>query len=422
MRAEPRWLPVVEVLLVVVLLAGWRLLRVLATPSDIVRTGADLLREHDFTTQFREVGQPEVDALVRLYNELAAALRAERVRHEEQHLFLEKLIAASPAAILVADADGRISHANPAAARLLEAPTAELVGKRPAELATPLAAGIAALPAQGSTVLALRGSRRVRVLRGEFFDLGARRDFYLLEELTEELRASERAAYDRLVRLVAHEVNNSVGAVRSLLDSFATYGTHLPDADRGDFVDGLGVAARRLENLARFVAGFAEVVRLPAPERRPCDLAALVDDLLVLMRPGFEARRIRSELRVDPALARGGAGAVVLADKNQLEQVLVNVLKNAAEAIGDDGTVTVELGRTVPAAGGGERRLFLAVRDTGPGIAPDAVERLFTPFYTTRPGGRGLGLTLAQEILDAHSFAYRLENRAEGGAEFRIEM
>jgi signal transduction histidine kinase len=271
-------------------------------------------------------------------------------------------------------------------------------------------------------VLALRGSRRVKASRGEFFDQGFQRAFFVLEELTEELRATEKAAYERLIRLVAHEVNNSVGAVGSLLESCRSYAGQLRGDDRGDYETALAVAADRLRNLSRFVAGFAEVVRLPPPDRRPCDVRRLVEDLLVLLRPSLDEARVRCSL-VGPA-----ALPPVVADKNQLEQVLVNVLKNAAEAAGAGGTIEVRLergerrGNGAGGAASGADVTVLSVRDSGPGIAPEVAARLFTPFYTTKPGGRGLGLTLVQEVLSQHGFAFRLENRAGGGAEFRIEM
>ena len=128
---------------------------------------------------------------------------------------------------------------------------------------------MAAIPEGGSEVLALQGGRRLKATRAELFDRGFPRGFLLLEELTEELRASEKAAYGKLIRMMSHEINNSVGAVGSLLDSFRGYAGELGEEDREDYLQAIAVAISRLENLRAFMNGFAEVVRLPPPDRRP---------------------------------------------------------------------------------------------------------------------------------------------------------
>jgi signal transduction histidine kinase len=265
------------------------------------------------------------------------------------------------------------------------------------------------VPAGGSRLLALPGGGRLKAARGEFFDQGHRREFLVLEEVTGELRAGEKATYETLVRMVSHEVNNSVAAVGSLLESCRTYAGQLAVDDRGDYETALAVAVGRLESLRAFIAGFAEVVRLPPPAPAPCDLERLVRDVLHLFAPELARRRIRCRRQT-----AGGPLPPLALDSHQLEQVLVNVLRNAAEAIGEDGEIVVELG-TEP---GG--RPYLAVRDSGPGF-PDAVrERLFTPFFTTKRDGRGLGLTLIREVVAGHGFDLRLDNHPEGGAELKI--
>ena len=255
----------------------------------------------------------------------------------------------------------------------------------------------------GSEVLALQGGRRLKATRAEFFDRGFPRSFLLLEELTEELRASEKAAYGKLIRMMSHEINNSVGAVGSLLDSFRGYAGELGEEDREDYLQAIAVAITRLENLRAFMNGFAEVVRLPPPDRRPTDLKRLVDEILLLMRPELDRRRIRVDWEKAEPLPP------VELDRNQIEQVLVNVLKNAMESIGEDGPHRLRLDRD-----------SLAIRDSGPGIPEEVRALLFTPFFSTKRNGRGLGLTLVQEILSAHGFAFSLGAGEGGGAEFRV--
>lgn len=404
-RERPILLLAVEALFAVSITLGVMLVRSFFVPLELIRTGAELISERDFTSQFREVGQPEMDALIQIYNEMIGRLRDERLKLQEQHYFLDRVLNASPAGILTLDFDERIELINPSAQGFLGFGI-EATGKRLGELAHPLGADLSNLPVGESRVLAL-GARRLKVSRVELFDRGFPRSFLIVEELTEELRASEKAAYGKLIRLMSHEVNNSVGPVRSLLDSFRDYSAQLADEDREDFTHALQVAIARLERLGAFVNGFAEVVRLPSPERRPCDVKQLLNEIVLLWRPELERRRIGCEWE-----AAGPVPPVEL-DRNQIEQVLVNVLKNAMEAIGEDGRIMLRL-----AIEG--RRPMLRIADSGPGFPEEVRPLLFTPFFSTKRDGRGLGLTLTREILASHGFDFGLENRPEGGAELWV--
>ena len=408
LREDPLWLLAVEGLFVLSVVLGFFLVRAFFVPLDLIRTGAELIGERDFTSQFREVGQPEMDALIRIYNRMIERLREERLKLQEQHYFLDRVLTASPAGIVTLDFDGRVSSANPAAARLLQVGPGEAQGKGLQEIGSPLGTALAAIPVGGSEVLALQGGRRLKVSRAEFFDRGFSRSFLLLEELTEELRASERAAYGKLIRMMSHEINNSVGAVGSLLDSFRGYAGQLGgEEDRDDFQQAIAVAITRLENLRAFMNGFAAVVRLPPPDRRPTDVRRLVDEILLLLRPELDRRGIRVEWVDSKAVPP------IELDRNQIEQVLVNVLKNAMEAIGEGGAILLGLGRQ-------NGRPYLSIKDSGPGIPGDVQPLLFTPFFSTKRNGRGLGLTLVQEILSQHGFEFSLAPGEDGGAEFRV--
>ena len=416
LRENRLWLLAIEALFAVSIVFGILLIRSFFVPLELIRTGAELMAERDFTSRFREVGQPEMDALVRIYNQMIGRLREERLKLQEQHYFLDRVLTASPAGIVTLDFDGRVDTVNPAAGALLQAEAESARGKALDAMGSPLGQALAAIPVGGSEVLALQGGRRLKVSRAEFFDRGFPRSFLLLEELTEELRASEKAAYGKLIRMMSHEINNSVGAVGSLLDSFRGYAGQLGEEDRDDFLHAIAVAITRLENLRAFMGGFAEVVRLPPPDRRPTGLRQLVDEILLLLGPELDRRRIRV------AWEKAEPLPPVELDRNQIEQVLVNVLKNALEAIGEDGAITLRLAwEPARANGNGPRsRPVLTLRDTGPGIPEDVQALLFTPFFSTKRNGRGLGLTLVQEILSAHGFDFSLETAPGGGAEFRV--
>ncbi len=407
LRQNRLWLLAVEAVFALSLAAGIALLRGLRRGLEPLEEASRLLAESDFATRVREVGQPEVDRLIGVYNRMADALREERTKNQEQQGLLARILAVSPSGVVILDFEERVSFANPAALRLLGRGEGTLGGLRLGAVGTPLAAALASLAPDATVVVPLAGARRMRCRRGGFLDRGFTRSFLLLEELTEELRQSEKAAYEKLVRMMSHEVGNTVGAGRSLLESCLAYAGRLPTGERAEFENALAVAISRLVQLSEFTRGFADVVRLPPPRPGPCDLGVASRSIVTLLRPVADARGIRLELDVEePA-------PVVAADRSQLEQVLVNVAKNALEAADSGGRVTIRVGRR----GGRE---WLEVEDSGPGIPPDVAPQLFTPFFSTKEQGQGLGLTLVQEILRQHRCEFTLEGPPGGPTRFTV--
>jgi nitrogen fixation/metabolism regulation signal transduction histidine kinase len=407
LRDRPIGLFAVEAALVLSATTGVSLVRAWILPMRLVRAGTRLMQDGDFTTHFRKTGHAEIDAMIGVYNGMIDTLRDERTRGREQEGFVKKLIAASPSGIVTLDHDGRVSLINAAADRFLEAPAGFVLGRILEAIELPLARALLRLPPGGSDVLTLHGRRRFKCMRATFYDRGHPRTFFVIEDLTSELYATEKAAYEKLIRMTTHEVNNSVAAVRSLLESMGTYAPQLTSDDQADFRKGVDVAVTRLDHLNAFMRGFADVVRIPAPEFRPWVVKDLVDDILVLMGPQLSERRI--EVRW---LEVADVGPTLL-DRNQIEQVLVNVVKNAMEAIGENGRIALALRS--------ERgRLTFELADSGPGLPDAARGRLFTPFFSTKRDGRGLGLTIVREILVQHHFEFDLDNAAEGGAVFRL--
>ena len=409
LRGRGLWLLAGEAGLVLSILLGAHFFRALFRPLELVRTGVQFIAERDFSSRLLEVGQPELDALVAVYNRMIDSLREERLRAQEQHHFLEEVVRASPAGILTFDFDGRLTTVNPGAERLLTRPAADLLGLRLEELPVPFIARVAGLAPGESAVLPFQGSRRVRWLKSRFLDRGFPRTLLVVEELTEELRRSERAAYEKIIRTLSHEINNSIAAAASLVESGLHYKDQVRPEDRADFETALSVANTRLRHLNAFVRGYADVVRLPPPHLTVCDLGRLVRDVARLFRRECEERGIELVLDVQ------GLPEPVPLDEHQMEQVLVNVVRNAVEAVPRGGTVAL---RTRTAAG----RPVLVVEDSGPGIPAEVQASLFTPFFTTKENGRGIGLTLAQEILTQHGFGFALESGAGAPTRFTIRL
>jgi nitrogen fixation/metabolism regulation signal transduction histidine kinase len=401
------WLLAVEAVFVISLAVGLKLIRNLFGTIELIQTGAQLIRDSDFTSRFRDVGQHEMDQLIHIYNRMADHLREERARLQEQHYFLHKVLTASPSGIVTLDFDDRIAMVNPAAERLLQTGTEGLTGRSLADLGTAFASEVNDLTTGESKVIAFQGRRRVKCQKSQFLDRGFRRHFILMEELTEELRQSEKAAYEKLIRLMSHEVNNSVASANSLLHSCLNYKDQLEGEDRHDYEAALGVVIARTDQLNAFMKSFADVVRLPKPQIHPCDLQRLIEDIALLMRAESAKREIEWIWEIDEQLDP------IPMDRAQMEQVFVNILKNAIEAIGKRGKIGIRIGRH-----GG--RAYVEIEDTGCGISPEVRANLFTPFFSTKEHGQGIGLTLIEEILDQHRFEFSLEGEPEGPTRFKI--
>jgi nitrogen fixation/metabolism regulation signal transduction histidine kinase len=405
------WLIAIEVVFALSLLAGIQLSREMYRHLGMTAEGLRLIREQEFTSRFLPVGQPEIDELIGIYNTMVDRLRAERVRVAEQHQFLSQVLQVSPSGVVILDFDGAISSLNPAAERLLDCPAAAAVGRRLEALATPLADALAALGPGAARLVGMLGARRVKCHHGTFIDRGFTRSFLLIEELTEELRQFERAAYEKLIRVMSHEVNNSVAASNSLLHSSLAYAGELEANNRLDFEQAIGIVIERTEQLGSFMRRFADVFRLPPPMTRPCDLLPILQGIVRLLSANDNARGVRWVWEVD----RGSHEPpvfIIEIDRGQMEQALLNILKNAVEAIDGEGTVTIGLTAS-------RGRTILTIDDTGPGISTEAQANLFTPFFSTKPHGQGIGLTLIQEILSAHGFEYGIE-RTHGMTRFTV--
>ncbi|TVT37771.1 HAMP domain-containing protein [Hymenobacter setariae] len=398
-----------EVVLLGSLVLAWQLYRSFMQPIRLIEAGTAALQAQDFNLKFQPVGQPALDQLVAVYNHMLDALRQERVSQHEQSVLLERLIQASPAGILILTFDQLIASTNAAAARALGQPAAALNGRAVAALPAPWGAVLADLAAGQPQTVRLPGGQTYRAAAAHFLDRGFQRRFVVLEELTQEIRAQEKQTYEQLIRLVAHEVNNSIGAVNSLLGSFRHYTPQLAPADQADFAQALEVSIVRNTQLADFVAGYARLVRLPPPAPHPTDLHALLRDLGHLLAPRSAAQGIAWHWQ----LASAGP-LLVQADSQQLTQALLNVAKNALEAIGPSGGSVWVTTTSQP--------LTLSVANDGAPLSPEVSQRLFTPFFSTKAGGQGIGLTLVRDILLAHGFTFRLETEGDGRTVFEVSF
>lgn len=409
LRSHPIWLLTTELFFVFSLWYGIHLTGAVFEPLRMIRSGIAFLKGRDFTTRFREAKHPEMNELIHVYNEMANHLREERVRGEEQEHFLQEVLSLSSTGVITLDVERRISSVNTAALRMLEVERSVLMGSQLEEVNTTFAQDLARLEPGEVRLLTRRGSQRVRCRMVGLLDQGFTRGSYLLEEFTEEYHHAERTAYGKLIRMMSHEVNNTTGAVNSLLESCLNYRDQICEEDRTDFINALEVAIGRNAQMSSFMRGFAEVVRLPPPQTEPTNLIAILDRVSMLYAGELQRRRI--ELRSEV----GENSPNLLLDPVQMEQALLNIIKNSIEAIETDGKITIHL---VP----NRSEVKLIVEDNGPGLSPETAEQLFSSFFTTKENGQGIGLTLVREILLGHGCDFTLEGDGTQPTRFHISF
>lgn len=424
---KPLMLIGVEILLVACLAGGLHLARRVLEPLSYTQRFHDLLQDQDYAARLQDGGDRELDELVRLFNSMLGALYQERLALGEQQGFLDRLLEATPSAVVVFDFDQRISLFNASAQKLLGLGEAKgkplshwlVADAAPGDAAArrrhSLMAQLDALPLGESRMLTDPDGRRFRGQRGHFIDRGFARHFLLVEELTEELESSERATYEKLVRVLAHEVNNTVAATGSVLESLLFYSTQLKERDSEDFRTAIVAVKRRNISLGEFIERFTRVAKMPAPEPRPTSIAAMLDDIVALYREPCRARGVTL------AWIQRDTAPQVDIDAHLMEQALINIVKNAMEAAessllerpGSDAYIHLALEN-------GEQGLRISVNDSGNRLGEVAGGQLFTPFFTTKKGGQGIGLLFVREVLNRHGLRYRLAPNGSGETQFDI--
>jgi nitrogen fixation/metabolism regulation signal transduction histidine kinase len=366
--------------------------------------GTDAIRDRDFNVKFLSTGKYEMDKLIDVYNQMMDELRAERTRQEQQHLFLEKLIYTSPTGILILDYDDRIQQINPKALQALVMEENEALGSFISELTHPVMQQIANLQSGQARTFTMNGAITYKLQKSHFIDRGFSRHFVMIEELTAEILAAGKNAYGKVIRMMAHEVNNTIGPVNSIIQSTLQSGQHHETINHA-----LGIAMERNHNLNAFMRNFADLVRVPLPEKKRIDLVPLVEKTIDLMQSRTGEKTVLFQF--EHTDKRSGQTLMIHADAQLMEQVLINIIKNAMEAVGDQGTITL-ITHAYPKQ--------LIIRDNGSGIPKESEANLFSPFYSTRKDGQGIGLTLTREILTSHGFEFSLKTVAEKQTEFRI--
>ncbi len=373
-----------------------RVIRPLQTMANLLAA----LREGDFAIRARGARRddPLGDVMAEI-NMLSRTLREQRLSALEATALLRTVMAEIDIAIFAFDSSRKLRLANHAAQLLLDQPAEHILGHDAAELG--LDECLAGEPARMLTTTFPGANGRWGMRRSRFWEGGRPHDLIVIADLSRTLREEELQAWQRIVRVLGHELNNSLAPIKSIATSLSTMLKAPKRADdwEDDMRGGLEIIASRAETLARFMQAYARLARLPQPKLAPTPLAPLIRRVVAL--------ETRLPVNVQP-----GPDLTVPADAGQIEQLVINLLKNAVEATLEqqsaghrDAGVRVTWRQVSRAA-------EVCIEDDGPGVAQTT--NLFVPFFTTKPEGSGIGLVLCRQIAESHGGALNLVNRGDG--------
>ena len=373
-------------------------------PLNSIAGGMDLLQAQDFSSRLAPVGQREADRIVSIFNRMMNQLKEERLRLREQNHFLDLLISVSPMGVIILTLDEQISMANKAALEFLDEGTEEdILNKTMDELTGSLAEELDRMPKDTTVTIRLSDSRIYRCSRLSFVDHGFAHPFYLIESLTSEVMKAEKKAYEKVIRMIAHEVNNSVAGITSTLDTVDDALQTMEDTE--DLREVMKVCIERSYSMSRFITNFADVVKIPEPQMEEVELNERVVACKRFMENICQNRNINLRLELCEE------NPVVRIDTSLFEQVIINIIKNSAESINENGEIIIRTSASP---------LMLEIGDTGKGISKEVEAKLFSPFFSTKPNGQGIGLIFIREVLMKHGCTFSLRTYPDGITRFRI--
>ena len=373
-------------------------------PLNSIAGGMDLLQAQDFSSRLAPVGQREADRIISIFNRMMNQLKEERLRLREQNHFLDLLISVSPMGVIILTLDERIPMTNKAALEFLNAGTEdEVLDKSMDELTGSLAEELNRMPKDTTTTIRLSDSHIYRCSRLSFVDRGFAHPFYLIESLTSEVMKAEKKAYEKVIRMIAHEVNNSVAGITSTLDTVDDALQTMVDTE--DLREVMKICIERSYSMSRFITNFADVVKIPEPQMEKVHLNDRVVACKIFMENLCQDRDITLHLDLCEE------NPIVSIDTSLFEQVIINIIKNATESIETTGKIII---RTSVSP------LMLEIGDTGQGINKETETKLFSPFFSTKPNGQGIGLIFIREVLMKHGCTFSLRTYPDGITRFRI--
>jgi two-component system nitrogen regulation sensor histidine kinase NtrY len=409
------WLAIIVMLAVCYFCSMW-LTRRLSESLQALEIGLLNFKDNDFSVSLHPYGEPQLDALVSLYNQASAKLRSERQFIYQRELMLDKVIQNSPNVMLLIDNSQRVIYANGAARHLFNQGV-KVEGMLLPDLVVMLPDTLkAALSSEQEGLFSMGGSgadgvdshsntdadssdvETWHISRGRFTQNNQQHHLILLKQLTKELNRQEVAVWKKVIRIISHELNNSVAPIASMVNSGKFLTQHLDNSKLQLIFDTI---ENRTTHLSQFISHYAQFAKLPLPQKASIDWAKMTQQLA--QQYPFN---LLSPLPVKP----------IKLDAVQLEQVFINLLKNAHESGAEADTVSITFEEVTHPING----LLIKVDDQGCGMSSEVLSQALLPFYSTKQSGTGIGLPLCREIIEAHGGRISMQNRPEGGLSVKV--
>ncbi|MGP1720662.1 sensor histidine kinase [Shewanella frigidimarina] len=409
------WLAIIVMLAVCYFCSMW-LTRRLSESLQALEIGLLNFKDNDFSVSLHPYGEPQLDALVSLYNQASAKLRSERQFIYQRELMLDKVIQNSPNVMLLIDDSQRVIYANGAARHLFNQGV-KVEGMLLPDLVVMLPDTLkAALSSEQEGLFSMGGSEADgvdshsntdadssdvetwHISRGRFTQNNQQHHLILLKQLTKELNRQEVAVWKKVIRIISHELNNSVAPIASMVNSGKFLTQHLDNSKLQLIFDTI---ENRTTHLSQFISHYAQFAKLPLPQKALIDWTKMTQQLA--QQYPFN---LLSPLPVNP----------IKLDAVQLEQVFINLLKNAHESGAVADTVSLMFEEVTHPVNG----LLVKIEDQGSGMSSEVLSQALLPFYSTKQSGTGIGLPLCREIIEAHAGRISMQNRVEGGLSVKV--
>lgn len=355
-------------------------------PIRTLAQGMDMLKMQDFTQRLKTIGQKETDTIAETFNAIISRLREEQIHTREQEHFLNLIINNTSTAIILLDGNNKISFLNSAATTLFGK---DVVSKGLSEINTPVAKILSSVAQHSTITLPTNTGDLFRCTHETFMDSGYAHHFFIIENVTTEINNAQRTAYEKIIRMISHEVNNSMTGILStmqMLEEICHENNKL-----SYFEEPIDACINRSTQLGQFLSRIAQVVKIPDPKLRSCNINDCITQAVTFVKSEADNRNI------DISIHYSAESIIKGIDIDLFQQALINILRNAMESIDKSGKISIDIN---------ENHIF--VTDNGKGIDAKIAENIFRPFFSTKKGGQGIGLMMIADILTKHGFKYSL--------------
>ena len=396
------WCAVAAIFAVILMIWLW-----IATVAPIKKAaiGIELIQAEEYNNRLAPSRVPGANRIVKVFNNLMDKLSEERLKLMETNNLLQLLVKSSPMGVAIMDFDNIFTLVNEAFINMSGVDEESLLGHTAADFKTPLLKSISHLGDGEESIIKTADTEIYRITRLSFMEKGFKRPFILIEKLTDEIRRAEKDAYGKVVRTISHEVNNSMGGLRSFLETL----TEIDDLD-DDLRELADSCIEGCGELVEFIKGYADVVRIGDPVLHRVDYNEVVTKELPFLRSILPSDIILETHLCDSPL-------YIDIDRAMMHRMLVNIVKNAGESIAEAGRTDGKITITTDVSA---KNWSVEIEDNGKGITDEQSGLLFTPFHTTKKNGQGLGLTLSSEILHRHNFKFSLRTITPDRTIFKI--